>query len=113
MTSLGAIVNLAAIEVGVDRALRIAAINAPFQEIRQMRKIQKFGAAMIVAAMMASGMTIFSTPVYASGDSTTTTKTTICHLLASAQTAVTGLPDSLLKSYLLKQIAAAELKYGC
>ncbi len=77
-----------------------------------MRKVQTFGAAVVVAAMMAAGMTIFSTPVYASGGGSTKLSG-ICALLESAEAAVNALPDSSFKTYLLASIEAAELKYNC
>ena len=77
-----------------------------------MRKVQKFGAAVIVAAMMAAGMTIFSTPVYASSGGSTRLSG-ICTLLGDAETAANSLPDSWFKTYLLGLNEAAETKYGC
>jgi hypothetical protein len=76
-----------------------------------MRGMRKFGAAALVAAMMASGMTIFSTPVYASTGTSATSF--ICKLLASAEAAVNTLPNSPLKTYLLKEIDEAQLRYRC
>ncbi len=77
-----------------------------------MRKVQTFGAAVVVAAMMAAGMTIFSTPVYAS-DGGSTRLSGICALLESAEAAVNALPASGFKTYVLAAIEAAEAKYGC
>ena len=77
-----------------------------------MRKIQKFSAALVVAAMMAAGMTIFSTPVYAS-DGGSTQLSGICALLERAEAAVNALPASGFKTYVLAAIEAAEAKYGC
>ena len=77
-----------------------------------MRKIQKFSAALVVAAMMAAGMTIFSTPVYASGGGSTQLSG-ICALLARAEAAVNALPASWFKTYVLTSIEAAEARYGC
>ena len=76
-----------------------------------MRKIQNFSAALVVAAVMTSGMALFSTPVYASTGASYVT--TICKLLNDAEGAVNTLPSSPLKTYLLNAIHAAESKYGC
>ena len=76
-----------------------------------MRKIQKFSAALIVAAVMTSGMAIFSTPVYASTETSYTSA--ICKLLGDAEAAVNRLPAGGLKTYLVNAIHAAESKYGC
>ena len=76
-----------------------------------MRKIQKFSAALVVAVVMTSGMAIFSTPVYASTE--TSYASQICTLLGDAATAVNRLPAGYVKTFLLNQIHAAEAKYGC
>ena len=75
-----------------------------------MRTIKKFSGALVVAAVMTSGMAIFSTPVYAS---TGTFTTRICTLLKDAEAAVNSLPSSGLKTYLLNAIHSAELTYKC
>ena len=78
-----------------------------------MRKIQKFSGALVIAAMMASAVTVFSTPAYASTFGGSKPTPTICSLLASAYTFVSTLPDSSLKTYLLNSIKAQELAYKC
>ena len=78
-----------------------------------MRKIQKFSGALVIAAMMASAVTVFSTPAYASTFSGSKPTTSICSLLASAYTAVSTFPDSSLKTYILNAIKAQQSAYGC
>ena len=75
-----------------------------------MRKVQKFSAALVVAAVMTSGMAIFSTPVYASTGNYTSY---ICTLLKDAEARLNSLSGSPLKTYLLNAIHSAELKYAC
>ena len=77
-----------------------------------MRTIKKFSAALALTAMMASGATIFSTPVYAAGYSPAK-KPTICSLLAAAFSAVSSLPASSLRTYLLNYITAQEAANNC
>ena len=77
-----------------------------------MRTIKKFSGALVVAAMMTSGVAIFSTPVYAEGRGQAK-KPTICSLLAAAYTAALTLPDGSLKTYIVNYILAQEAVNNC
>ncbi len=77
-----------------------------------MRTIKKFSGALVVASMMASGVMISSTPVYAAGRGQAK-KPTICSLLAAAYAAASTLPNSDLKTYILNYILAQEAANNC
>jgi hypothetical protein len=75
-----------------------------------MRKIQKFSAAVIVAAVMASG-TIFTTPVYASGGSFTYSasyKASICASIEKTEAAVSASTNPFIVKYLTAILAGLE-----
>jgi hypothetical protein len=69
-----------------------------------MRRVQKFGAAAVVAAMMASGMIIFSTPVYASGTSASQ-QSTLCAAIESAETKLATSTNPFVQKYLTELLA--------
>ena len=72
---------------------------------------KKFGAALVLAVMMAVGASSFSAPAF--GSTGTLSTSYICTLLAQAKTAASSLRDSPFKTYLLKLINQELLAYGC
>jgi hypothetical protein len=85
--------------------------------MRSIRKVQKFGAAVVIAIMVASGMTIFSTPVYASGGGNAAAIAFGCKLIEFAEQALMSaqaakLPPALV-AYLQTRLEALELAYKC
>jgi hypothetical protein len=64
-----------------------------------MRKVQKFGAAVVVAAMMASGITIFSAPVHASGVSAAQ-KSYLCAQIDKAEAQLAASTNPFVVKYL-------------
>lgn len=77
-----------------------------------MRRLSKFVPAIVLATFVASGMVAFSVPVNASTGSGLS-NTTICRFLAYAEAAVSKLPDSNLKAFLLSEIHEEQAEYGC
>ena len=83
-------------------------MNATLQEIRQMRKIQKYSAAVIVAAVMASGMTVFSPNVYASGTISATQKTALCAAIDRYEAQLAASTNPFVKKYLTALLAGLQ-----
>ncbi|OLC41862.1 MAG: hypothetical protein AUH43_23755 [Acidobacteria bacterium 13_1_40CM_65_14] len=78
-----------------------------------MRRLSKFGSALVLATFVASGMVAFSIPVNASVTGGGLSNTTICRFLAYAEAVVSRLPNSDLKVFLLSQIHEEQAEYGC
>src|SRR2546425_5788852 len=77
-----------------------------------MRKLRKLGSALVLATLVASGVAVSSTRANA-WDGGQISNSQICAALNAAEAAVSGWPDSALKSYILRLIEAAEARYGC
>ena len=73
-----------------------------------MRKIQKYSAAVIVAVVMASGLTVFSPKVYASGTVSAAQKTAICSAIERAEAQLTASTNPFVKKYLAALLAGLE-----
>ena len=70
-----------------------------------MRKFQKLGAAMIVAAVMASGI---GSTVHASGGATAAQKTALCAAIESAETQLSASTNPYVVKYLTALLAGLE-----
>ena len=80
-----------------------------------MRSVKKFGAAAVVAAMMASGMTVFSSTVHAAGSSAPT-RSAICDAIDKAEAQLAASTNPFVKKYLtalLNYLAGLEKHVGC
>jgi hypothetical protein len=77
-----------------------------------MRRLSKFVSALVLATFVASGMVAFSVPVNASTGSGLS-NTAICQFLAAAQAAVSKLPSSDLRAFLLSAIHEEQAQYHC
>ncbi|MCU1382972.1 MAG: hypothetical protein JWL71_1669 [Acidobacteria bacterium] len=71
-----------------------------------MRKIQKFGAALIVAAVIASAMS--ATRVYASDGVTAAQKSALCAAIESTEAQLTASTNVFVKRYLSALLAGLE-----
>lgn len=78
-----------------------------------MKSFRKFGAALTLSALVATGTIASSARLEASSFDGTVTKTSICQLLAYAYSSVSALPDSSYKTYLLHAIASKQASLGC
>jgi hypothetical protein len=78
-----------------------------------MRRFRRFGAALVLSSVMATGMaTVFSTSVQASDGQITVAS--ICSVVEFLESAITQLPvNSILRAYLQTQLDALEAKYSC
>ena len=74
-----------------------------------MRKLQKFGAAMIVAVVMAAGMSTFGTTVSASGGTDAAAqKTAVCAAIETTEAQLAASTNPLVKKYLAALLAGLE-----
>jgi hypothetical protein len=77
-----------------------------------MSRFKRFGAALVLSSVMATGMaTVFSTSVQASDGPIPVSA--ICSFIERLETAVAGLPEGRLRTYLEAQLDALEAKYSC
>ena len=80
-----------------------------------MRQLQKFSAAIVIAGLVGTSLTVFSTPAYTSTTSTSR-NAAICQFLERSEAAIAGLPAGPLKTflekYVLPGIEKAEAQYG-
>jgi hypothetical protein len=79
-----------------------------------MRRFRRFGAALVLSSVMATGMaTVFSTSVKAWDDGPVPVAS-ICRVVEFFESAIAALPqNSSLRAYLQTQLDAIEAKYGC
>ncbi len=77
-----------------------------------MRRFQKHVSGLTVAALVASGMAVFSVQAKASGGHEIPAAT-ICNVLNAIETAVSNWPDSRVRTYVLAEIERAEAAHGC
>ena len=78
-----------------------------------MKSFRKFGAALTLSALVATGMIASSARLQASDFDGRISKTSICQLLAYAYGAVSAFPDSSYKTTLLHAIASKQASLGC
>jgi hypothetical protein len=70
-----------------------------------MRKIQKFGAAMIVAAVLATGL---GSTVHASGSLTVSQQTAICSAIETTEAQLAASSNYFVKKYLSALLAGLQ-----
>ena len=78
-----------------------------------MRSLSNFGAALVIAVMVASGMVMFQSTVSAQGPGRGNSGATLCALLAQAEAAANSLPDSEFKTALLAAIDEQQAAMNC
>lgn len=78
-----------------------------------MRSLSNFGAAFVIAMMVASGMVMFQSTVSAQGPGRGNSGATLCALLAQAEAVANTLPDSELKTALLAAIDDQQVALSC
>jgi hypothetical protein len=78
-----------------------------------MRKLTNLGSALVMAALIATGMVAFSTPVLAQGPGNGASGDRLCYLLSVAEANANALPDSDYKTALLAEINERQAALGC
>lgn len=78
-----------------------------------MRSLSNFGAALVIAVMVASGMVMFQSTVSAQGPGRGNSGTTLCRLLAQAEETANALPDSDFKTAWLATINEQQAALNC
>lgn len=78
-----------------------------------MRKFTKFGSALSVSVLVASGMAAMSTSVAAQGPGKGRSQTVLCQLLANSLANAESLPDSEFRTALIESIKARQAALGC